>query len=214
MHLITFDIDGTLVDSSGLDAMLYAQAIRDELGIQIDESWQSYRHVTDSGVLAEVLARHRPEQESLVLAERARERFISLVRQHVADRAKINAIPGAKALIRRLRAIPDVVVAIATGGWRESAEFKLDAVDIDYDGLPFASSSDAKSRLDIMRLAEQRASSDGVFDRKTYFGDAPWDQKASAELGYRFVAVGSGVDHPIRFDDLTDHGAILEALGV
>jgi beta-phosphoglucomutase-like phosphatase (HAD superfamily) len=37
MHLVVFDIDGTLVDSGEYDSDLYAQAIKDVLGVQVDD---------------------------------------------------------------------------------------------------------------------------------------------------------------------------------
>ncbi len=51
MHLIVFDVDGTLVESDEFDGVLYAKAVRDVLDIDVDEDWSSYRHVTDSGIL-------------------------------------------------------------------------------------------------------------------------------------------------------------------
>jgi hypothetical protein len=65
-----------------------------------------------------------------------------------------------------------------------------------------------------MRLAEQRAVSVEPFSRKTYFGDGAWDKRASEALGYDFIAVGRNVKHSTVFDDLSDHEAILEKLGV
>lgn len=47
-----FDIDGTLVESSGFEDELYVAAVRDVLGdVCIRESWSTYRHVTDTGIL-------------------------------------------------------------------------------------------------------------------------------------------------------------------
>lgn len=53
-----------------------------------------------------------------------------------------------------------------------------------------ASCSDAMSRVGIMRIAEERALGGGRAARGTYFGDRPWDLRASCELRYGFVAVG------------------------
>jgi hypothetical protein len=114
MHLVMFDIDGTLVDSNGFDGELYAPAMREVTGADVDRCWQSYRHVTDGGILAEVLA------------------------------------------------------PLAAGG----------------------------------------------FSRRSYFGDGPWDLAASRELAYDFLAVGSRVQHDVRFPDLTDTAGILAALDV
>lgn len=117
-------------------------------------------------------------------------------------------------LIERLSRQPEVRVAIATGGWYETATLKLRYVGIDPARLALATGSDAVARTAIMRLAQVRAAGDEAFRRVTYFGDGPWDQRASAELGYDFVAVGRGVEHAVRFDDLADHAAIAALLGI
>jgi beta-phosphoglucomutase-like phosphatase (HAD superfamily) len=184
-HLVMFDVDGTLVDSAGFDGRLYARAVREELGVRVDETWRSYRHVTDSGILEELLQQHAPASERDTLGARVKSRFVALVRAFIADggRSALYEIPGAGELLRQLRGLPDVVVAIATGGWRETAELKLNAVGIEFMGLPFATASEATSRIEIIRLAEQQALPQGPFSRRTYFGDTPWDKRASEEPG-------------------------------
>ena len=52
------------------------------------------------------------------------------------------------------------------------------------------------------------------YARATNFGDGAWDRRASADLGYDFVAVGGGVQHPVAYADLRDTEAILARLGV
>jgi len=207
-----FDIDGTLVDSMGFDTELYVGAIRAELGagVAIDETWLSYRNVTDSGVVGEILAQRdfgRPADE---LASSIRRRFVALVREHLAKNSRtLREIPGAKALVETLLATPGVRVAIATGGWAETALMKLRAIGMPMDALALATSSDAHERTRIMQIAERRALAGTAPRRRTYFGDGPWDQRASRELGYEFVAVGRSVAHEPRFDDYTDRDAVL-----
>ena len=65
-----------------------------------------------------------------------------------------------------------------------------------------------------MRLAAQRALHGDAYTRATYFGDGAWDQRASEELGYDFVAVGGGVAHPVAYADLRETNAILSRLGL
>ena len=55
MHLVVFDVDGTLVDSSEINGRLYREAVETELGIKVDDDWSRYRHVTDSGILNEIM---------------------------------------------------------------------------------------------------------------------------------------------------------------
>jgi len=210
-HLVMFDIDGTLVDSAGFDGDLFASAVSDVLRIEVDRTWRSYRNVTDSGVLGEVIAQHGVDAARAAPA--VKDRFVTLVREYLdSSGGSVAEIPGASALISRLRASGDFRVAIATGGWRETALLKLAHVGIDAASIPIATSSDAEARTDIMRIAEKLAGTGRPFDRKTYFGDAPWDRMASAELGYRFVAIGSKVEHAVRFADFTEPDRILSVL--
>ena len=146
---------------------------------------------------------------------RVKARFVGLVRDFTADQPKgLVPVLGAPEFIRELRCKAGVVVAFATGGWRETAAMKLQSVGIEFESSPFATSSDAASRTEIMRLAERQAAACGSSARQTYFGDAPWDKKASADLGYDFVAVGGRVEHSQRFEDFSDQKAVLDVLGV
>jgi phosphoglycolate phosphatase-like HAD superfamily hydrolase len=215
MHLVMFDIDGTLVDSAGFDAELYAQAVEGVLGIAVDRDWDRYEHVSDSGILKQLLRASRFDGDRAALAARVQQQFVGLVRDYLRrEPAVVREIAGAKHLVERLRSLAGVRVAIATGGWEPTARLKLQHVGIDVDGAGFASSSDARARTDIMRLAAQRALGGASFKRATYFGDGTWDRRASAELGYDFVAVGRGVPHPVAYDDLSDVEAILGQLRV
>jgi phosphoglycolate phosphatase-like HAD superfamily hydrolase len=215
MHLVMFDIDGTLVDSAGFETALYVDAVRSVLGTEIDRDWNHYEHVSDSGILEEVLRRARRDSELEELTVRVQQRFSSLIRQRLQrSPSSVREIAGAKRLVERLLESPNVRVGIATGGWAPTALLKLAHVGIGTERLGFASSSDARARTDIMRLAAERAMGGEAFSRATYFGDGAWDLRASAALGYDFVAVGGGVQHPTAYADLRDTDAILARLGV
>ena len=215
MQLVMFDIDGTLVDSAGFDTELYVEAVRNVLNVDIDSDWNQYEHVSDSGILEQVLREARPATEHATLAARVQERFVALVGEYLRRApGAIREIAGAKRLIERLLQLPNVRVGIATGGWEPTAKLKLAHVGIEIERIGFASSTDARARTDIMRLAAQRALHGATYARATYFGDGAWDQRASAELGYDFVGVGDGVSHPIAYADLRDTDAILSHLGL
>lgn len=211
MHLVMFDIDGTLVDSDEFDGILYAQAIWEVLDVKIDGAWDSYRNVTDGGILDELLAAVGDEEQRAELQALVKKRFVRLTEEYISRNA-IQEIPGAQALLDRLISSSEVQVAVATGGWKETAELKLMAIGIDPFAVPLATSSDALSRTEIIKVAEQRSMARAPFKRKSYFGDGAWDKRASEELGYRFFGVGSGIEHDIVFADLRDQDAILKEL--
>jgi beta-phosphoglucomutase-like phosphatase (HAD superfamily) len=213
MHLVMFDIDGTLVDSSGFDSKLYAEAVEAELGFAIERDWNRYEHVSDSGILGELIRDAGRDSERDPLAARVQRRFVGLVRDHLArNPSTVREIAGAKSLIERLLWLPSVRVAVATGGWEETARLKLAHVGIDAAGFALASGSDAIARTAIMRIAAERAMGGVELTRATYFGDGPWDQRASAELGYDFVAIGQAVPHSVAYPDLRETDAIVARL--
>ena len=212
-----FDIDGTLVDSMRVDSHLYVRAVRETLGgdVYIDETWRPYVHVTDGGILDEILVQHRFEEPLDELRSAVRRRFIELVRGHLdTGTSVLREIRGATALLQELRARPNVRLAIATGGWAETALMKLAAIGVSLDGIGFASSSDAHQRTKIMELAAERALRGVVPTTRTYLGDGAWDQRASAELGFRFIAIGRALEHEPRFDDYTNRDAVLACLAI
>jgi phosphoglycolate phosphatase-like HAD superfamily hydrolase len=216
-HLVMFDIDGTLVDSARVDSQLYARAVRETLGgdVYIDETWRPYAHVTDSGILDEILVQHGFPEPLDVLRVEVKRRFVELVRAHLdASKEAVREVRGATALLQALRARPDVRLAIATGGWAETALMKLTAIGVSVDEIGFASSSDAHARTKIMELAAERALRGVVPTTRTYLGDGAWDRRASAELGYRFIAIGRALEHEPRFDDYGDRDAVLACLAV
>ena len=118
------------------------------------------------------------------------------------------------ALLELLSTNDSVALAIATGGWKETAILKLRAIGLYPERIPMATASDATDRRAIMALAEQRSLGAHTALRKTYFGDGHWDQRASAELGNAFVAIGGAVPHHTAFADLSDQEAILAQLGL
>jgi len=60
-----------------------------------------------------------------------------------------------------------------------------------------ASSDDSYIREEIMAIAEARALSHydvAEFESVIYVGDAVWDTRASASLGYSFIGVGNNLE--------------------
>jgi FMN phosphatase YigB (HAD superfamily) len=188
MHAVIFDIDGTLLHSAAVDDALYREAVRRVLGdVQLRPSLHAYDYVTDTGILYQIVADNEIPVEQEPLHE-IKTHFVDLLRSHVEEHGPFVEIPGASDLLNSLRASATHAVAIATGGWRESAELKLRSAGLDYSDFPLATSNDHHERTSIMELALARLGDH--FDCVTYCGDGPWDRDACSALGWEFVAVG------------------------
>lgn len=212
MNLVVFDIDGTLIESYDFDTECFQKAIQDVLDVLVDPDWGKYRHVTDAGILNQIMDERPPvdDRESIILA--IKERFVERIENHLSQQ-RIFPIPGADRFLAELAERDDVTLAMATGGWYESAILKLKAAGIDTTNIPIASASDHESRIEIMKLAEARTSG-AFYQSKAYFGDGPWDLKASAELGYNFVLVGNRTKHSQAIPDFTDVKKALAFIGL
>lgn len=184
---IIFDLDGTLVDTNSFDNALYIESVREVVGqVDIDDSWLRYRHVTDAGVLDEILIETGiADAEQLKLS--VRERFGAKVRQHLLQGGRCECVPGANVAIEQLQAA-GYAVGIATGGWGHTARMKLAHAGIPLANLVLCSSDDSVDRVEIMRACLHRLG--GTSDRAVYVGDGPWDLEASRRAGWRFIGLG------------------------
>ena len=196
-HAVLFDIDGTLLHSAAADDALYREAVRRTLGdVRLRPTLHDYEAVTDSGVLGQILRDNDVPGDPL---DEVRSLFVQLLERHVDTHGPFVEIPGASDFLRRLDASLDHAVAFATGGWRESAMFKLDSAGFEWSGLPLASSNDHHERTSIMEIALSRLG--GRFESVTYYGDGPWDRDACLALGWDFVAVGPELGGLESYDD-------------
>lgn len=199
MMLIIFDIDGTLCDTSEVDAACYAEAIEQVTGRSLSTvDWSSYPEATNTAIAQDFL-REIGEKEIELRERHIREEFV----RRLEDKGRSNPelfrpIDGAREIIAHLRR-KKYSIAIATGCWRESAHSKLRMAGFDVNGMPFASSSDTRRRPDIIALAAERAGR--AISDSVYVGDGVWDVKAAHELGMRFIGIGRS--HEI----LRGHGA-------
>jgi len=212
MHLIMFDIDGTLIESNDFDSICFSRAVNDVLNITVDTNWKRYKHVSDLGILRQLIAESTDLQINDSIVDSVKERFLMHLNLHM-ENTKIEQIPGASNFVEYLQSRPDVTVSLATGGWYESAQLKLNAAGVNSTNIPIASSSDHYSRTEIMKISE-RLTQEDTFQSKTYFGDGVWDLDASKLLNYGFVLVGDRVDWEPSVENYSDISGILNHIGL
>ena len=199
MKAIVLDIDGTLIESMAVDSDLYFSSISAVLGaVEIRENLNDYDHVTDSGIIAQVMEDNGLPQDSDAI-DTIRNRFVAGLTQHIETDGPFPEVPGAARFINRLRDSKEHDVAIATGGWRLSALLKLETSELNVNGIPVFSCDDSPSRTEIMRIALSQLGN--AYESVTYFGDAEWDRRACETLGWEFVPVGPGLGGIETYDN-------------
>lgn len=223
MHLVMFDVDGTLTNSYHYDADCYTAAVKEVFRIDaVDTSWISYKHATDTYITEEIAREvfgRKPtkDEERLICA-----RFVHHLKLHFQeDVNNFQEMPGARKMLEMLAADNNIGLSIATGGWREPAHFKLTSSRFDVSDIPMASSSDNFNREKIMSISVDRARArygQGRFESVTYVGDATWDFEAAHNLGFSFVGVGNNVETLLKagaeyvIPNYTDLGGFLKLL--
>lgn len=205
MNLAIFDIDGTLTESNEIDDACFVQAFQDNFGIQgIGTNWLDYRYQTDSGLALEICRAHLNRDPCEVEIRQLRTRFVELLSAAVNSGQIIREVHGATGVLNWLRGQIRWKAAIATGGWCEPARFKLATAGLPVGGLPWANSGDAVDRLDIIRIAIDRAKESygrAAFERIVYVGDAVWDVRAAKALGIDFLGLATGERAALLVDE-------------
>ena len=203
MNLVIFDIDGTIVNSVKADDECFIQTFKNLYRIDLSTSnWIDYKHVTDSGLTIEIFEKHFGQKPTKKDLEKIKAHFYNILLKNCE---KFREVKGAKKFIENLLSRSDSKLAIATGGWKETAILKLESIGLNLRNIVLKSSNDHYDRAEIIKLAIKESlkkSNARNFESITYIGDGVWDYKTSTKLGLRFV----GIDNN-KNGDLTKVGA-------
>ena len=194
MVLVMFDVDGTLTESFDLDSATYLDALREVYGFRdVSDDWATYRHVTDTGIFAEVCGTRLNRPPTSEETDMMQTRFATLLAARIKEAGGIRPVAGAMELLAQLSGLPDdYAVVYASGGWGTTARLKLRSAGLPVDGVPGAFSDDDVSREGICRTAHRRAEErcGRTLPTVVYVGDGVWDVRTSRRLGYGFIGIG------------------------
>jgi len=222
MHLVMFDIDGTLTETMKVDEECFVRSFVEVFGFSdIDTDWSHYRHTTDSGIFRDVYASRTGRIPTAHDESRFRQHFIQLLTA-ASSRSPFPSVAGAGQLLSRLSCSAAHRVSLATGSWRDSARLKMRSAGMCFDSHPAASADDALDRESIMRLSRERAAEryGEVFACIVYVGDGVWDALACRALNIPFIGIASGEraarlasEGAVRvFEDYLESDLFLESL--
>ena len=205
MHLVMFDIDGTLTKSNEIDNKCFSAANQKAFNIEyVEIDWTGYKNVTDSGITIEMFERfykRKPTQDELELLKFHFTK--KLKNAFLENKDYCTEIDGAVSVFNSLKNKQDYAVALATGCWLDSAKLKLENAGFNYHDTPLATSDDSIERKEIMLISLERAKRKydmHNFQTITYIGDGVWDYSASKDLGFNFIGIFQNNDKQMLVD--------------
>jgi phosphoglycolate phosphatase-like HAD superfamily hydrolase len=192
MNLIIFDIDGTLTLTNHIDGICFQRTLLETFNINlIDCNWAGFPHATDSCIFQEVFLQHLGKLPTLHEIDLFQEKFVATLKESFQlNPMHFSEVAGAGKFLQMLKLDSDWKVAIATGGWKTSAIFKLQCIDVNIQNFPSAFADDAISREEILVMSIQRACNHAM-DQAVYVGDGIWDAKACKNLDIPFIGIST-----------------------
>ena len=195
IEVVLFDIDGTLISTGGASDRAWRRAFSQLHGVAVEVSDYTGKGVTDPVVglisFRGALGREpAPEEIRRLMALR-----LHYLPEEVAGSDGYRVMDGAEALLRRLRD-DGLMVGLITGNVEEAARIKLARGGLDHWFSFGAYGSDADERVDVARVALERADrlAGKRVDRDACIavGDTPRDVEAAHGVGIRVVGVATG----------------------
>src|SRR5512132_2251800 len=194
MHLVMFDIDGTLAETMKVDEECFVRSFKDVFGLtDIDTDWSHDPRTTDSGIFHDVFTSRIGQSPTAQEISRFRQHFVQLLAA-ASSQSPFAPVAGADRLLSRLAQGDSYRVSLATGGWRDAARLKMASAGMCFDDHPAASADDALDRESLMRLSRRRAAEryGESFACTVYVGDGGWDARACRSVGIPFIGIGTG----------------------
>lgn len=193
MKLLMFDIDGTLLDSTGIDDACFVQSFQDCFNLDIHGfEWNEVSEVTDPVLLDEVYFKLTGKQLTSDEHLSFKKHFLDLLSRCASSKPEDFApVEGIQAFFNWLKSQDEYEVCLATGSWKRSGEIKLKAAGLDQFNWFMANADNHRSRRGIAQhaLMNMCATTGTVFDHITYFGDGLWDFKTMQHLGWDFIGL-------------------------
>ncbi len=226
MHLILFDIDGTLTLTGGAGMRAMNRACADVVGHDNAMDGVALAGRTDWIILDDIL-RNAGRALDATLLDQLRRRYVAHLAEEIQlpGRGVKDMMPGIRPLLDALQRREDVALGLLTGNFLEGARIKLEYFDL-WRYFPCgAFGGDSANRNDLVPVAIRRARECGIADVQPsdvlVVGDTPHDVACARVAGATPVAVATGgysveqlreTGAEIVFRDLSDTAAFLKLL--
>ncbi len=225
--IVLFDIDGTLLDTSGTGIRALNRMVLELFGLKDAFEGYSFAGRTDLGIIRDAFQRnfqrhYTPEELDTCLGT-----YLRYLEEELSRPGhKVKLLPGIPDTLGPLRDA-GVHLGLATGNLRQGAALKLKAAGIDQYFAFGGFGSDHEDRALLTALAAQRGREHaGLHDLPgqsvLVIGDSPLDIKAAHGAGLHVLSVCTGWNGPEELGslgpehllvDLSNARALLDILG-
>ncbi len=193
MHVLLFDIDGTLLHTGGAGSAALLGAFREVFAVpnpgQVPFAGRTDRWIVGSLFRLHGIADSEPHWE------RVRNEYLRRLEIEL-PRYEGRVLPGVQSLLTRLAAREDVVLGLLTGNTQRSAELKLKHYRLDafFQFGGFGDRQHDRNGVAAEAIAAARAHVNGDFDPAHVWvvGDTPLDVSCARSVNARAVAVATG----------------------
>lgn len=226
-RLVLFDIDGTILLTSGAGRRAVTRAVAEEVALTEAAQRVRFDGKTDPLIVMELLeASGHPSPRDAALVGGLCERYVSYLEEELGAGDDTTLLPGVADLLDALEREPGVMLGLLTGNVVRGANLKLRSAGVLPERfLVGAYGSDSHHRPDLPAVAAKRA--EPIFGRLpsgedvVIIGDTPADVTCGAGIGARPVAVATGsyradalhaAGAAAVFEDLSDTRRVVEAI--
>ena len=191
MHLVIFDVDGTLTQTFYGGDNTFLKALSRFIEVDKDyEYWKECPHPTDEAVFQHMFKKITGREATEDERSKMQDQFmVELMHKYKHTPGFFDEVPGASRFLKELHQEPDTIVAIATGGWKKIAKFKLELAGIDLSSIDMIGSDDHHDKPSFTKAIIQRTAEKHDLKRITYVGDSLYDYETTRQLGINFIGI-------------------------
>jgi phosphoglycolate phosphatase len=228
VRLVLFDIDGTILLTTGAGRRAIMAAVTEEVGHVAGMGEVRFDGKTDPQIVTELLeAAGHPGPHRSEWVKALCSRYVDLLQHELRQpTSRTTVMPGVHPLLDSLEREPGVILGLLTGNMEHGAALKLQAAGLDPARFRVgAYGSDSGHRPDLPAIAARRA--EPYFGRVpagpevVIIGDTPADIACGADIEARAVAVATGAysvadlmacGPHAAFENLSDTDRVIEAI--
>lgn len=226
MRLVCFDIDGTLIHTSGAGRRAIHRALVEVLGTAGPIDTFRFDGRTDGEIVIRLAEAAGLAPDETMIGHVIARYVTNLESELALPDHTTKVYPGVREVLDALEPRDDVVIGLLTGNVMDGAHLKLRSAGLDPARFRVgAFGTDSHVRAELPAFAQRRATEllgrDVPGDSVVIIGDTPADVQCGRGIGARGIGVGTAaytVDElmqagaQVAFADLSDTDAVVEAI--